>query len=195
MVNKKITALCALTTTASCDVVPIVDITCPASTKKISISNIIGASTATFTNKTFDANGSGNSLSNVDLADLSTGAKTEAFILAASDETTDLTACTDVAAFRMPYAFTVTEVRASLTCAATGCTLLTVDIHESGVTIMACTKLTFDASETTTTTATTAAVVSDTSLADDAEITIDIDAIGSTSAGKGLKVYIIGYQT
>ena len=160
MVNKKITALCALTTTASCDVVPIVDITCPASTKKISISNIIGASTATFTNKTFDANGSGNSLSNVDLADLSTGAKTEAFILAASDETSCLT---------------------------TGLAKTT--------TIMTCNKITIDASETTSTTAATAPGVTDTALADDAEITIDIDTIGNTTPGIGLKVYIIGYQT
>ena len=32
-------------------------------------------------------------------------------------------------------------------------------------------------------------------LADDAEISIDIDAIGSTNAGKGLKVAIIGFRT
>jgi len=195
MVNKKITALCALTTTASCDVVPIVDITCPASTKKISISNIIGASTATFTNKTFDANGSGNSLSNVDLADLSTGAKTEAFILAASDETSCLTTGLAKTTFRMPYAFTITDVRASLNTAATGACLVTVDINDGGTTIMTCNKITIDASETTSTTAATAPGVTDTALADDAEITIDIDTIGNTTPGIGLKVYIIGYQT
>ena len=41
-----------------------------------------------------------------------------------------------------------------------------------------------------TTTAATAAVISDTSIADDAEMTIDIDAIGSSTAGAGLKVTI-----
>ena len=34
-----------------------------------------------------------------------------------------------------------------------------------------------------------------TSLADDAEMTIDIDQVGSGTAGAGLKVTLIGYQT
>lgn len=118
----------------------------------------------------------------------------EAFIIACSDETTALTTGTAKATFRMPYAFTVGDVRASVTTAPTGGTLLTVDVNESGTTILS-TKLTFDASEKTTTTAATARVISDSSLADDAEITIDIDAVGSTIAGAGLKVAIIGYRT
>ena len=40
-------------------------------------------------------------------------------------------------------------------------------------------------------TAATAAVISDSALADDAEITIDVDQIGDGTA-KGLKVYLIG---
>lgn len=114
--------------------------------------------------------------------------------IACSDETTALTTGTAKVTFRMPYAFTLTAVRASVTTAPTGGTLLTVDINEAGTTILS-TKLTFDASEKTTTTATTAAVISDTALADDAEITIDIDAVGSTVAGAGLKVYLIGTKT
>ena len=114
----------------------------------------------------------------------------QSFIVACSDETTDLTTGTKVT-FRMPYAFTVTEVRASLTTAGTGGTLVTVDIHESGTTILS-TKLTIDASETTSTTAATPAVISDSALADDAQMTIDKDAVGSTTTGKGLKVEIIG---
>jgi hypothetical protein len=35
-------------------------------------------------------------------------------------------------------------------------------------------------------------VISDSSLADDAEITIDIDQIGATVKGAGLKVWLIG---
>jgi hypothetical protein len=35
-------------------------------------------------------------------------------------------------------------------------------------------------------------VISDSGLASDAEITIDIDQIGSTIAGSGLKVWLIG---
>lgn len=114
--------------------------------------------------------------------------------IACSDETTALTTGTAKVTFRMPFAMTLTDVRASVTTAPTGGTLLTVDVNESGTTILS-TKLTFDASEKTTTTAATPRVISDSSLADDAEITIDIDAVGSTIAGAGLKVYLIGYVT
>jgi hypothetical protein len=118
--------------------------------------------------------------------------KPESLVIAVSDETTDLTTGTAKTTFRMPYAFTLTAVRASVTTAPTG-SVLTVDINESGTTILS-TKLTIDATEKTSTTAATAAVISDASLADDAEITIDIDGIGSTIAGAGLKVALIGYQ-
>jgi len=119
--------------------------------------------------------------------------RTTSFVIACSDEDSDLETGT-VSTFRMPYSYTISEVRASLTTAATGGTLLTVDINESGSTILS-TKLTIDASETTSTTAATPAVISDSALADDAQMTIDIDAIGSTNTGKGLKVYIIGNKT
>ena len=118
---------------------------------------------------------------------------TESLIIACSDETTTLTAGTAKVTFRMPYAFTLSAVRASVTTAPTG-SVLTVDINEAGVSILS-TKLTIDASEKTSTTAATAAVISDSSLADDAEMTIDIDGVGSTIAGAGLKVYLIGSRT
>jgi hypothetical protein len=91
----------------------------------------------------------------------------------------------------MPYAMTLTAVRASVTTAPTGATLI-VDINEGGSTIMTTNKLSIDATEKTSTTAATAAGITDTALADDAEITIDIDQVGSTVAGAGLKVYLIG---
>ena len=93
----------------------------------------------------------------------------------------------------MPYAFTLTGVRASVLTAPTDATI-TVDINESGSTILS-TKLTIDSGEKTSTTAAAAAVISDTSLADDAEITFDIDQVGSTIAGAGLIVSLIGYRT
>ena len=43
--------------------------------------------------------------------------------------------------------------------------------------------------EETSVTAATPAVISDSAIADDAEITIDIDAVGTTPA-KGLKIHI-----
>ena len=116
--------------------------------------------------------------------------KGESIILAASDETTALTTGTSKVTFRMPYAFTVSSVRASLTTAQTSGSIFTVDINEGGTTILS-TKLTIDNTEKTSTTAATAAVISDTALADDAEITIDIDQVGYGTA-KGLKITLIG---
>lgn len=110
--------------------------------------------------------------------------------VACSDETTALTTGTAKATFRMPCAMTLTAVRASVTTAPTGSTLI-VDINESGSTILS-TKLSIDATEKTSTTAASAAVISDSALADDAEMTIDIDQVGATIAGAGLKVWLIG---
>ena len=110
--------------------------------------------------------------------------------LACSDETTDLTTGAGKVTFRLPHAMTLTAVRASVTTAPTGSTLV-VDINENGTSILS-TKLSIDAGEKTSTTAAVPAVISDSSLADDAEITIDIDQIGATVAGAGLKVWLIG---
>ena len=110
--------------------------------------------------------------------------------VACSDETTDLATGTGVVTFRMPHAMTLTAVRASVTTAPTGSTVI-VDVNEAGTSVLS-TKLSIDASEKTSTTAATAAVISDSALADDAEITIDIDQVGSTVAGAGLKVWLIG---
>ena len=117
----------------------------------------------------------------------------QSFVVACSDETTALTTGTNKVRFRMPYAFTLTAVRASVNTAPTG-SVLTVDINESGSTILS-TKITIDASETTSVSASTAPVISDSSLADDSIMGFDIDTIGSTNAGTGLKVTLIGYKT
>lgn len=114
--------------------------------------------------------------------------------IACSDETTAITTGTAKATFRMPYAFTLTAVRASVTTAPTGANLV-IDINENtggGATTILSTKLSIDATEKTSTTAATPAVISDTALADDAEITIDFDQVGSTIAGAGVKVWLIG---
>ena len=109
---------------------------------------------------------------------------------ACSDETTALTTGTAKVTFRMPCAMIITDVRASLTTAQTSGSIFTVDINEGGTSILS-TKLTIDNTEKTSVTAATPPVVSDTALADDSEITIDIDQIGDGTA-KGLKITIIG---
>ena len=110
--------------------------------------------------------------------------------VACSDETTALTAGTAKITFRMPFAMSVSAVQSSVTTAPTGSTLI-VDINKSGASILG-TKLSIDATEKTSTTAASAATITDSNIADDAEITIDIDQIGATVAGAGLKVWIVG---
>jgi hypothetical protein len=114
--------------------------------------------------------------------------------LACSDETTALTTGTSKVTFRMPHAMTLTEVRASLNVAGTTSGITTIDINEGGTSILS-TKLTIDLTEKTSTTAATPAVISDASLADDAEITIDIDAISGGATEKGLKITLIGTRS
>ncbi|GLK88328.1 hypothetical protein [Pseudomonas turukhanskensis] len=110
--------------------------------------------------------------------------------IACSDETTALTAGAAKVTFRMPFAMTNVSVRASLTVPQTSGALLTIDVKEGGVSLFS-TKPTFDNAEKSTTTALAPAQMTDTTLADDAEITIDISQIGDGTA-KGLKVYILG---
>lgn len=125
----------------------------------------------------------------------------ENFIVACSDETSDLTTGTSKVTFRMPYAMQITEVRASLTSAAAS-GVVTVDINLNGTSIFGNgetgTRLTIDSGERTSTTAATAfnfassaALVT---FPDDAEVRVDIDTVGTESTGKGLKVTLIGYQ-
>lgn len=115
----------------------------------------------------------------------------ETLIFAVGDETTPITTGVAKVTYRMPFAMTLTSVRASLTTASSSGDP-TVDINESGTTILS-TKLSIDATEKTSTTAAVASVISDTALADDSEITIDIDAAGTGATG--LKVYLIGTRT
>jgi len=121
------------------------------------------------------------------------GGGTQAIPIAVSDETTPLTTGGDKITFRMPFAFTLTEVRASVTTAPTGAAIQ-VDINQDGSSILS-TEITIDATHKTSTTATTPPVISTAALDDDSEITVDIDQIGSTIAGAGLKVYLIGTPT
>ena len=115
--------------------------------------------------------------------------------IACGDEVTATAAATAVVTFHMPYAFTLTGIKAGVTTAPVG-SVLTVDLNEAGSTCLT-TKLTIDAGEKTSGTAATAAVIGGAgpALADNALMTIDVDGVGSGTAGAGLKVYLIGYAT
>ena len=112
---------------------------------------------------------------------------------ACSDEATALAAGTAKVTWRASRAFTLLNVRASLTTPQTsngGGGIFTVDINKNGTTVLS-TKITIDNTEKTSVTAATAAVISVASFADDDEISVDIDQIGDGTA-KGLKVKLIG---
>lgn len=117
----------------------------------------------------------------------------EVIVLVASDETTAISAGTAKVKYRMPFAMTITSVKASLSTTQSSGSIFTIDINDGGTTILS-TKLTIDNGETTSTTAATAAVISDAALASDAEISVDVDQIGDGTA-KGLKVQIIGNRS
>lgn len=114
-------------------------------------------------------------------------------LLVVGDETTAITSGTAKLTFRMPYAFTLSAVRATLSTAQASGALLTVDVKMGGVSLFS-TLLTVDNTEKTTTTAATPAVLTTTALTDDAEITIDVTQVGNGSA-KGLKVCLLGRKT
>ena len=86
----------------------------------------------------------------------------ESIKVACSDETTALTTG-QKRSFRMPYAFTLTEVRCELVTAQASGSIFTVDIRASGVSILS-TMLTIDNNETTSESAVTPSVISDTGL-------------------------------
>jgi hypothetical protein len=110
------------------------------------------------------------------------------FSFAASDEETALTTGDGKLGFRMPFAMTLSSVRASLrTASSSGA--VTVSIRHNGSDIFS-TALTIDANELTSLTAATPAVLSVTAIQDDAAILVDIDGAGTGAAG--LKLSFIG---
>lgn len=116
----------------------------------------------------------------------------ETISIACSDETSDLEAGT-VVEFTIPFGMTLTEVRASVNTAPSSSTLI-VDINENGTSILS-TKLSIDSGEKISATASTQAVISDSTLTENSTITIDIDQVGTITAGTGLKVYLTGQRT
>lgn len=172
MPNEQISDFTALAVApASGDLLPIVDISDTAdaptgTTKKIMVANLLAAAVASGT--PFE------------------------LVVACSDEDTPIVTGTTKVTFRMPRGVTLTAVRANLkTPAASG--TFTVDINEGGTTILS-TKIIIDATEKTSVTATTPPVISDATLADDAEMTVDVDD-DADGAASGLKITLIGTRT
>lgn len=129
---------------------------------------------------------------NAALAPYLTQAERIEMVVAASDETSNLTTGTGRVTFRVPRGFTLTGVRTSVNTAPVGNTII-VDVNKNGVSVFT-TRVSIDAGEKTSVTAATPAVLdaAQVSIADDDEITIDIDQVGSSTAGRGLKVTLLG---
>lgn len=116
----------------------------------------------------------------------------EDYIIVCSNETTDLSATASIHTFRVPYGMYLNSVRASVSEAPVGSSII-VDVLQTGTSIFS-TKLSIDSSEETSTTALTPAVISNPTLMDDSKIVINVDQVGSSTAGKGLKLTFKGYR-
>lgn len=111
-----------------------------------------------------------------------------------SDEGTDLTTGLKVSIRPFGFAFTITEIRGGVTTAPTG-SVLVMDVHAGGTTIMTTDKISIDATEDTSETAATPPALTTTSIGDDEKLEFYVDQIGSSVAGTGASVTIIGRQT
>jgi hypothetical protein len=114
------------------------------------------------------------------------------YVIACSDETTNLTAGDGKVIFRAPVAFRLTDVAASVSVAPTGSDIL-VDVR-NGANSALTTQLSIDAGEKTSFTAATPVVINSSfaDVAQDTEIRIDLKQRGSLVAGVGLKVVLRG---
>jgi hypothetical protein len=121
---------------------------------------------------------------------------TETIMVALGDESTALTASTSVrkTSLRMPYAFTLTDIMATLGTAGTGATVI-MDVHMNGTSIMTTDKCDIETGEFTTETATTPPALTTTALTANALIELFVDQVGSTIAGASPTVYLIGNRT
>ena len=115
-------------------------------------------------------------------------------MVALSDETTTLnqtSTTVPIFTFRMPNDFTLTDVRASLGNASNSGPVTIGNIKDDTIDILS-TSLTIDVNEKTSTTAATPAVIANSAIADDSEITVFLTTKGANAAG--LKLTMIGYQ-
>lgn len=106
---------------------------------------------------------------------------------AITDETTAITTGANKLIIYAPYAFTITNVYASLS--TSGSTSSAFDVNKNGTSIFS-TTVTIDANEFHSKDATTQPVISTTSVAQFDKLSIDIDTAGT--GAKGAKIYIVG---
>ncbi len=111
---------------------------------------------------------------------------------ACSDETSDLTTGEKIS-IDMPYDMTITRVYASVTTAPVGSTLQ-IDVEDEGVSILNAV-LSIAVSTNNAETSSFSGATTSYSMSKGDLLTIDIDQIGTTTAGAGLVVHLVGVKT
>jgi len=126
---------------------------------------------------------------------LNTKGVQEQMIVPLSDETTDIVATEAIYTFHLPYGFTIEEFYLSCNVAPTG-SKIEVDISVAAISLLS-TKITIDAGEQTSNTASVPYVLNQTkkNISAHKAIQIDLDAVGQTIKGRGLKLMIIGHRS
>ena len=118
---------------------------------------------------------------------------TTSFVVACSSEGDDLETGDDKVQFRMPFQFELTDIIANVNTASTGADI-NVQVQEDGSDIMSGVGITIDATETSSESSATQPTITDSTLAFNSIISVDLDQVGSTNAGTGLKINFIGYR-
>jgi len=118
---------------------------------------------------------------------------TSSFIVACSDESSDLETGDDLLQFRMPFQFELTDIIANTNSPPTGAAIH-VQVQMNGSDILASNGIEIDATETSSEDAGTQPSISTSTLTFNSTISIDLDQIGSTLTGTGLKINFIGYR-
>ena len=118
---------------------------------------------------------------------------TTSFVIACSDETSDLVVGDNVAQIRLPFQFELTAITANVNTASTGADI-NIQVQEDGANIMSGVGITIDATELTSEDSATPPTITDSTLASNSIISVDLDQIGSGDTGTGLKINLIGYR-
>lgn len=108
-------------------------------------------------------------------------------------ESANVSVATDVYTFEIPYGFTITNVVATVATAPVGADMV-IDVSVGTTSIFSGSNvLTIDDGEFSSSTSASPAVISDGVVAAGSSIVVDVSQVGSSTAGAGLKVVLVGY--
>lgn len=120
------------------------------------------------------------------------GSSTERLIWRITNDVSPITVSTDdLACFYVSAAFTLTGVYGSLNGVGGTSGTTTIDINENGISVLS-TLLTIDYGESTSATAATAAVISDSAIAANSQLCVEIDVVTGDADETGLVVILTG---